>query len=167
METVDQSNDDTAITSEIKRRYFSVIDSSLLELDARFGERCKPVYTALTTLSANGNDFFDVKKMKPLFELIPDPIIENDLCHEGEVVKPLILSKITKGHNIFQNIAAVKKVVIAPTTPKRPHPSSSETSHRTSPMMNLSNNSSSRADVLFSASCVRLIQTLCYFFCNS
>ena len=80
--------------------------------DARFGERCKPVYTALATLSANGNDFLDVKTMKQLLELIPDPFIENDLCHEGETAKPLILSKITQGH-IFQNIAEVQKVVVA------------------------------------------------------
>ena len=69
------------------------------------------MYTALTTLSANGNDFLDVKKKKPLLELIPDLIIENDLCHEVEVAKPLIISKITQGH-IFQNIAAVQKVVV-------------------------------------------------------
>ena len=95
----------------MKRLYFFVIYSTLLELDARFGERCKPMYTALTTLSANGNDFLDVKKKKPLLELIPDLIIENDLCHEVEVPKPLIISKITQGH-IFQNIAAVQKVVV-------------------------------------------------------
>ena len=83
--TIGQSNDNTAITPETKRLYLSVIDSTLLEL---FGE---PVYTALTTLSANGNDFVDVKKMKPLLELIPDPIIENDLCQKVEVTKPLIL----------------------------------------------------------------------------
>ena len=55
--TVGQNNDDAAITSEMKRLYFSFIDSTLLELDACLCERCKPVYTALTTLSANGNDF--------------------------------------------------------------------------------------------------------------
>ena len=110
--TIGQNNDDTAITSEMKQRYFSFIDSTLLELDAQFGGRCEPVYAALTTLSANGNDFLDVKKMTPLLELIPDPIIENDMCHEAEVAKPLIRSTITEGHNVFQNIAAVQKVVV-------------------------------------------------------
>ena len=32
-----------------------------------------------------GNEFLDVKKKKPLLELIPDPIIGKDLCHEVEV----------------------------------------------------------------------------------
>ncbi|KAI0219615.1 hypothetical protein LSAT2_028820 [Lamellibrachia satsuma] len=48
-----QSSDDTAITSEMKPLYVTVINSTLLELEARFGERCERVYTALTTLSAN------------------------------------------------------------------------------------------------------------------
>ena len=102
--TVGQSNDDTAITPEttaLLRHWFH-------STRTRRPVRCKPVYTALTTL----DDFLDVKTTKPLLELIPDPIIENDLCHEVEVTKPLILSKITQGNNVFQNIAAVQKVVV-------------------------------------------------------
>ena len=104
--TVGQSNGDTAITSETKQLYFSVIDSTLLELDARFGERCKPV----TTLGANGNDFLDVKKMKPLLKLIPDPIIENDLYHKIEVAKSLILSKSPKDTTSSKTLLRCRKL---------------------------------------------------------
>ena len=50
---VGQKDYDTTITTEMKQLYFFVVHCILMELGARFGERCKLVYAAETTLSAN------------------------------------------------------------------------------------------------------------------
>ena len=81
------------------RLYFSVIDCTLMELDARFGERCNSSYQVPTIMVSLMS-----KQMKPLLELIPDPVDENDLCHEVKVARHLTLSKRTATHNIFQQL---------------------------------------------------------------
>ena len=50
-----------------------------------------------------------------LLALVPDRINDNDLCHEEEVAIPdgRSLQKVPTENSIFQNIAAVQKVMVS------------------------------------------------------
>ena len=82
-----------------------MIDATLLELTIRFGERCKPIYTALATRNAKSDDLLSLEKMKALLDLISDPVNEQELLHETQVAKPLTISQnCINSEDVFNNI---------------------------------------------------------------
>lgn len=73
---------------DMKRLFFSVLDSALMEIDSRFGERSQPYVRALTGLLPESNVFLDFTTLKPLIDLVN--INETQLQCELKVAKPLI-----------------------------------------------------------------------------
>ena len=98
---------------EMKRLFFSVIDATLLELTTHFGERCKPIYTALATRNAKFDDFLSLEKMKALLNLISDSVNELELFHETQVAQPLIISQnCINSEDVFNNIASLQRFML-------------------------------------------------------
>ena len=69
MQCRDTDSDRTADV-DMKRLFFSVLDSALMEIDSRFGERSQSYVRALTGLLSESNVFLDFSTLKPLIDLV-------------------------------------------------------------------------------------------------
>jgi hypothetical protein len=83
---------------DMKRLFFSVLDTALMEIDSRFGERSQPYIRAMTGLLPGSSAFLDFSILKPLVNLVK--INETQLQYEIQVAKPLIESRTVTSSNI-------------------------------------------------------------------
>jgi len=95
---------------DMKRLFYSVLDSALMEIDSRFGERSQPYVRALTGLLPGSSAFLDISILKPLVDLVH--INETQLQHEMKVAKPLIeLRTATSTEHTFFELNNAMKVL--------------------------------------------------------
>lgn len=78
---------------DMKRLFYSVLDTALTEIGCRFGERSQPYVRALVGLLPGSSDFLDISVLKPLVDLIG--LNETQLQCEIKVAKPLIELRTT------------------------------------------------------------------------
>lgn len=76
------------LTTNMKRLFLSVLDTALMEIDSRFGERSQTYVRALTGLLPGSSVFLEIGILRPLVDLIG--INETQLQLEMTVAKPLI-----------------------------------------------------------------------------
>ncbi|KAL1268635.1 hypothetical protein QQF64_033998 [Cirrhinus molitorella] len=89
-ETTGQREDD--VKTELKRLYYSTIDSVAGEMDQRFSERNSHLYRALTVLDPDSDSFLDPETVKHIMELTQSPICDA----EFEVAKTFLMSQNRK-----------------------------------------------------------------------
>ncbi|KAI7812918.1 hypothetical protein IRJ41_012057 [Triplophysa rosa] len=111
---------DYDIETELKRLYYSTVDSVIEEMDKRFGERNTHLYHALATIDPESESFLDPETVKHIIDLTQSPIVKA----EFEVAKQFLRSVsdkesdtdrekwttrliLSKDHNALQTMPSV------------------------------------------------------------
>ncbi|XP_073730590.1 uncharacterized protein [Misgurnus anguillicaudatus] len=113
-ETTGQREND--METELKRLYYSTVDSVVGEMDQRFGERKSHLYRALNALDPKSDLFLDPKTVKHIMDLTQSPIVDA----EFEVAKHFLRSQKeskTEGDNWTTKFVLSKYHTVLQTMP--------------------------------------------------